>query len=256
MEQVVALAYRWYTVLSQVSAQIGEPLQQVLGSQSIPAVSALLLGLLGGLAPCQISGNAGAIAYVTQSGQGGQQMRPLWATVRSYLYGKIIVYVLLGFMAAMLGLRIPGPVMGFLRKLTGPIMILMGLYFLGLIRARGETGARLTAWLQARLPRRGSPAFWLGVAFSLGFCPTMALIFFGALVPLVVEAPAGIVLPVIFAIGTAVPVLLWAVALSLGRNVAGRWVRGARQTNRYVRWAAAAVFLLVGLNDTVLYWLT
>jgi cytochrome c-type biogenesis protein len=245
------IAYQWYVMLSQWSAQVGEPLQRVLGSQNIPGLSAFLLGLLGGLAPCQVTANAGAIAYVTQS---SQEQRSLWPTVRQFLGGKIAVYLVLGFLAAILGFRLPPPVMAFMRKLTGPLMIFVGLYFIGLIRFRGEVGGRITEWVQDRMPRWGSPPFWLGVAFSLGFCPTMAMIFFGALVPLVVQTRAGLVLPVIFAIGTAVPVVLWALALSAGKGVARRWIHRVRGLDRYVRWTAAAVFLVMGLNDTVLYW--
>ncbi|HYF94635.1 MAG TPA: sulfite exporter TauE/SafE family protein [Symbiobacteriaceae bacterium] len=250
MRQVVELAYRWYTLLSQWSAQAGEPLQQLMAAQSIPVVSAFLLGLIGGLAPCQVSANAGAIAYVSQ------ERRPLWPAVRDYLAGKAAVYLLLGFLAAMLGLKLPTPVMAFLRKLTGPMLILMGLYFLGLLRWRGAAGERITAWLQGHAPRKGSPAFWLGVAFSLGFCPTMAVIFFGALVPLVLAAPAGIILPAVFAVGTALPVILWALALAAGRGAAGRWIKGVRRMDKAVRILVASVFLLLGLNDTVLYWFT
>lgn len=246
------LALQWYSFLSQWSAAVGEPLQRLLGAQSIPGLSALLLGLLGGLAPCQVSANAGAIAYVTQA---DERRSPLWRVVRDFLFGKMAVYVVLGFLAAMLGLRLPTPVMALLRKLSGPLMILIGLYLAGWLRLGDTGGARLTQWLQDRMPRRGSPPFWLGVAFSLGFCPTMAVIFFGALVPLVVKAPAGMVLPVVFAVGTAVPVILWALALSAGRRAAGSWVRRVRSLDRYVKWGAAAVFLLFGLNDLLLYWL-
>jgi cytochrome c-type biogenesis protein len=254
MEQVVELAYRWYSVLSQWSAALGGPLQQALGSTNIPAVSALLLGLLGGLAPCQVTANAGAIAYVTREQSSGR--RSLWATVRDFLLGKMAVYLLLGFLAAMLGLKLPAPAMGLLRKLTGPLMVFVGLYLAGWIRWESTAGARLTAWIEERMPRRGSPVFWLGVAFSLGFCPTMAVIFFGTLTPLVMQAQAGMVLPAFFAVGTAAPVILWAVALSAGRRAAGKWVRQARNVDRYVRWTAGGVMLLLGLNDTILYWLT
>lgn len=246
-------AYQIYQVLSQWGAGVGEPLQRALAGQSIPAVSALLLGLLGGLAPCQVTANAGAIAYISEA---GDRERPLWTVVRSFLTGKVVVYLTLGFLAAMLGFELPPAVMGVLRKLTGPLMILVGLSFAGWLGFRGQTGERVTAWIQARMPRRGSPAFWLGVAFSLGFCPTMAVIFFGALVPLIVQAEAGLVLPVIFAAGTALPVILWALALSAGRGVAGRWVKRVRSADRYIRWAAATVFLLAGLFDTMLYWLS
>lgn len=253
MEFLIELAYRWYTLMSQLSNVVGEPVLRLLGSQNIPALSALLLGLLGGLAPCQVTANAGAIAYVTES---TREQRPVWPAVGSFLLGKVAVYVGLGFLAAFLGFQLPIPVMALLRKLSGPILIAMGLYMLGWLRWRGPAGERVTEWIRERMPRRGSPAFWLGVAFSLGFCPTMAMIFFGGLVPLVVQANAGLVLPVIFAVGTAVPVLLWAGALSVGREAARRWQRQVRRADRYIRWVAAVVFLVLGLNDLLLYWFT
>lgn len=247
---MIEFATQWYSVLSQWSAMVGEPLQRLLAGSSIPVVSALLLGVIGGLAPCQVTANASAIAFVSQ----GQS--PLWRTVRDYLAGKAGVYLLLGFLAAMLGLRLPTPVMALLRKLNGPMLIFMGLYFFGILRFKSAAGERITAWVKSHAPRRGSPALWLGVAFSLGFCPTMAVIFFGALVPLVVQAQAGIILPAFFAVGTALPVIIWAGALSAGKSVAGRWIKGVRRFDLVVRVLVAGVFLLLGLNDTILYWFT
>ncbi|MGE5673005.1 MAG: sulfite exporter TauE/SafE family protein [Mycobacterium leprae] len=251
MHQLVSLAQQWYAVMSQLSSRAGAPLQQLLNSQNLPAISALLLGVLGGLAPCQVTANASAIAYVSQK---GSERRSLWGTVGWFIAGKATVYLLLGFLAAMLGLRIPGPVLGFMRKFTGPLMLMVGLYLIGLFRLTGAAGAKLADWLREHAPRRGHPAYWLGVAFSLGFCPTMAMLFFGALVPLVVESQAGLVLPLFFAAGTAMPVILWALAMTAGRPVAAHWMRRVRSLDRYVRWAAAAVFILAGLNDTLLYW--
>lgn len=246
------LMQNWYIMLSQGSRVLSEPVQALMSSQNLPGVTALLLGLLGGLAPCQVTANAGAIAYLTEE---SKEKKPLWSSVAAFIVGKAVVYLTLGFLAAMLGLKLPTPFMAAMRKLTGPIMVLMGLYFAGLLRFSGGTGARVTEWLRAHAPRRVPPAFWLGFAFSLGFCPTMALIFFGALVPLVASAQGGMLLPVLFALGTAVPVILWAAALSAGREASRRWIQGVRRGDRYVRWAVAAVLLVLGLNDTLLYWL-
>lgn len=251
MVSLTEVAYRWYTAMSQVSAALSGPLQQAMGSQNIPGISAFLLGLLGGLAPCQVTANAGAIAYVTQAEQGH---RSHWRTVWAYLSGKGAVYLAFGFLAAMLGFRIPTPFLGLMRKLTGPLMLVIALHFAGAFRWSGGTGARITEWMRRRIPRRGSPAFWMGIAFSLGFCPTMVLIFFGALVPLILRSPAGLVLALVFTVGTGVPVILWATALSVGKRTAGQFVTRLRSADRYIKWAAAAVLLAVGLNDTLLYW--
>ncbi len=143
-----------------------------------------------------------------------------------------------------------------MRKLSCPLMILIGLYLIGLIHWRSEMGQRIADWVAHRAPRKGSAPFWLGIAFSLGFCPTMAIIFFGALVPFIIQAPGGLLLIPIFGLGTAVPVFIWALALTAGKSLGGKWIRQVRNTDRYVRWAAAAVFLFLGLTDTMLYWLT
>lgn len=231
MKVLVELSYRWYSLMSQLSNTLGAPIQHLLGAQHIPALSALLLGLLGGLAPCQVSANAGAIAYVTQS---DQSERRLWSAVGSFVLGKVATYTLLGFLAAMVGWRMPISVMAFLRKLSGPLLIGMGLSMLGRLRWRDRLGPAVTEWIRDRMPGWVSPAFGLGASLSLGFCPTMAMIFFGGLVPLLLQAQAGLLLAVIFAVGTAVPVLLWAGALSLGHS-SKRLVRGVRRADRYIR---------------------
>ena len=78
----------------------------------------------------------------------------------------------------------------------------------------------------------------------------------GTLVPLIIQVPAGMLLPLIFAAGTTVPVILWALALTVGRGAANRWLKGTRGADRYFKAFAAAVFILIGLNDTLIYWLT
>jgi hypothetical protein len=47
-------------------------------------------------------------------------------------------------------------------------------------------------------------AFLFGIAFSLGFCPTMFLIFFGTLMPLTLTTSYGFLLPPVFGIGTVI----------------------------------------------------
>ncbi|WP_374712673.1 urease accessory protein UreH domain-containing protein [Symbiobacterium terraclitae] len=251
MEILSALSYEWYLMLSRLSSALSSPIEGLLGAQDIPGLSALLLGLLGGLAPCQVSANAGAIAYVSQS---DPRRRPLWASVGAFVLGKAMVYALLGSLAVMLGWRLPASAMVFLRRLSGPLLVAMALFLLGWIRWQGTLGAGIAERLQARLPRWLSPAFGLGAAFALSFCPTMAMIFFGWLVPLLLQARAGLLLAVIFAAGTAVPVLLWAGALSLGRSTVRAGLRGLRRADRYVRRIAGAVLLMLGLNDVLLYW--
>ena len=44
--------------------------------------------------------------------------------------------------------------------------------------------------------------------FALAFCPTSGVFYFGMLIPISASAEAGYLLPVLFAIATALPLLV------------------------------------------------
>ncbi len=60
----------------------------------------------------------------------------------------------------------------------------------------------------------------LGVLFALAFCPTSGVFYFGMLIPLSAAETGGYLLPVIYAIATGLPVILFAWILAY--SVAGR----------------------------------
>lgn len=64
----------------------------------------------------------------------------------------------------------------------------------------------------------------------------------------------GLALPALFAIGTALPLLPFAAFLAFGLGASRQWIQRVRNWDRYVRLVAGLVFLLAGLNDTILYW--
>jgi hypothetical protein len=69
----------------------------------------------------------------------------------------------------------------------------------------------------------------------------------------IIANPGGVLFPLLFATGTAVPLVLLTPLIGAGR---GRWQVGARRlrtSGRVVNGVAGAVFLLAGLNDTFLY---
>ena len=50
--------------------------------------------------------------------------------------------------------------------------------------------------------------------FALTFCPTSAALFFGSLVPLSLKVNSSFTLPIVYGVGTAVPVMVFAVLLA------------------------------------------
>ncbi len=181
-----------------------------------------------------------------------------WREALAYVLGKVLVYTVAGAAAVAVGARLEAaaiPVVIAARKALGPLMIVVGLGFIGMLPLRGSAGSRLSAWLQARLPRHGiRGAFLLGMAFSLTFCPTLFWLFFGLTIPLALRSAAGWTFPGLFAVGTALPLLAFAGLVAVGSAAAASFMERLRWCHRIVSRVAGGIFILAGINDTLTYW--
>jgi hypothetical protein len=248
----VELLRDWYLLLSGLSAAVSGPLAAFARWLDLPLASAFLLGLVGAAAPCQLTTNTSAMAYLSRGGS----RRAAGREAGAFLLGKVVVYTALGGLG--LGLadqlqRVAIPVALVTRRALGPVLLVMGLGLLGVIRLRGSFGTALGARLRAGASgMTRAPAFAMGAGFALAFCPTLFWLFFGLTVPLGLESPVGFVFPALFAVGTSVPVLLLGTFLATGApaDTSARLARASRILTR----VAGVVFVLAGLNDTLTYW--
>lgn len=254
------LALEWYAFLSIFNSAVSGPLSALADGIGLPLVSALLFGLIGATSPCQLTTNASALAYVAR---GAGDRRAVAGSALAYLLGKVLVYTLLGIAVILVGRQLAQgsiPVVVVARKVLGPLMIVLGLYLLGLVPLRFSFGHGLAGWLEDRsfdrLRMSGDigGAFLLGTAFSFAFCPTLFLLFFGLTIPLALASPLGAVYPGVFALGTTLPLLGLAAVLATGVGATKAYLAGALRLDAWLRPAAAAVLLLAGLNDTLVYW--
>lgn len=252
--EVKTLALELYTFASSIYAVVAGPLNSVRLGLGIPALGAFLLGLMAATAPCQLSTNAAAIAYFSSDAVHGRG----WKRVGLFLTGKTLVYLTLAGIAMWVfggDFGAPSALFIGVRRVIGPLMILLGFYMFGWLRLRLPlpTGAaqRIKSW--AELRGGGVGAFALGSAFGLAFCPTLFLLFFGLMLPTAIASGTGLVFPALFALGTGVPLLLMLALIgTVGskREVIG----GMRRTNRALSLFAGVVLVLTGLYDTVAYW--
>ena len=103
-----------------------------------------------------------------------------------------------------------------MNKLLGPILILAGMVMLGLIRV-SLRGRGMSERLQGCAERLGLlGALFLGILFALSFCPVSATLFFGSLLPLAMRHGSGALLPLLYGLGTAIPVVVFAVIIAFG----------------------------------------
>ena len=238
---------------------VANPLNGLRSSTSLPLLVPLLLGLMASVAPCQLSTGTATLAYVAQDGQENGALRRGLAFVaaRVLFYavvGVVVLYLLGGSVDA------PGTFFAFIRKVLGPLTVLIGLVTLGLVRFRFGFGSRASSHFSSLAQTRGGivGAFLLGLAFSFAFCPTLFLLFFGLTVPLALTAPLGFAYPVLFALGMSLPLLTfaWLIgSVGAGANSSQGFLRGLRAFRRVAHPLSGVVFVLAGLYDTLRYWL-
>ncbi|AIE61773.1 sulfite exporter TauE/SafE family protein [Bacillus methanolicus] len=241
-----------YSFLSQISNFLSQPFLNIAhNTTTIPILSAFVLGIVGAMAPCQITGNLGAITlYSNQSLQKGIA----WKELLLFIFGKIIAFSGLGLIVWLMGKEIQSTLtlyFPWLRKLIGPILILVGLYLLGLFKMYWNV--TLFKIPERFLKKGKTGSFLMGFGFSLAFCPTMFVLFFVTLMPLVYSTSYGVLLPSIFAIGTSVPVIFFILILwYLGFS--GSLMKKGKQAGRFVQKAAGMMMVLLGILDTITYW--
>src|SRR5574339_440248 len=90
-----------YSILSQFSSLVSKPFSNIAYSlEAWPIVFAFILGLIGALAPCQLTGN---ISAVTLYGNRSIQKKIAWKDVIFFTFGKVVAFSLLGVLVWLLG---------------------------------------------------------------------------------------------------------------------------------------------------------
>ena len=199
----------------------------MLDNSSTPILTAFLLGLLTALSPCPLATNIAAIGFI---GRDIENRKRIFRNGLLYTLGRILSYTLLGVIlitilkegSSMFGIQKTIGTWGEL--ILGPLLLVIGLFMLWGDKLNlpkfGFTGN------PEGLARKGGwGALMIGVLFALAFCPTSGVFYFGMLIPMSATTSAGYLLPMIFAVATAIPVLAVAWVLAFSVQQSGKFLR-------------------------------
>lgn len=237
-------------------------------------LAALYLGVLTSISPCPLATNIAAISYISSK---VNSPRYTMAAGLLYTLGRCILYLGLAVLLSKTALSVPA-VSVFLQKymhmVLGPIFLLLGMFLVGLISIMAG-GAKMNASMQKRIDALGIwGALLLGILFAVSFCPTSAAWFFG-LIALVMGSEAGaigavltkvgialptatlpggiVVLPLVYGIGTAVPVLIVGFLLAFSAQHVGKVYNSIAKIEWWVRMATGGIFILFGVWFSLKY---
>lgn len=210
--------------------------------------SALWLGILTAISPCPLATNIAAISFI-----GRQVGHDRWVMLSGLLYtaGRTLAYVVLAA-AIVSGLMASGEVSRFLQKyindIMGPALILLGMVLLGMLGSSISLSFLSADKLQKQAEKKGAwMALPIGIAFALSFCPVSAGLFFGALIPLSLKNSSSFIIPSIYGIGTALPVIFFSFLIAFGGEYLGKAFHCLRKVELWFRYTAGILFILAGL---------
>ena len=232
-------------------------LQSILENSSVPVITAFVLGLLTAVSPCPLATNITAIGFI---GKDIENRHRIFINGLLYTLGRVVTYTVLGFI--LIPILREGASMFAVQKavskygeiLIAPLLIVIGIYMLDLIKLNIPKISINGEYVKKRT--KGSwGALFLGIIFSLAFCPSSGIFFFGMLIPLSAAEAGGYLLPVVYAIATGLPVILVAWVLAYSVAGLGKFYNRIQVFEKWFRKIVAILFIAVGIYYAVMFYL-
>lgn len=215
--------------------------------------SALWLGILTSISPCPLATNIAAVSFLSK-----RISHPLAVCISGFSYtaGRMAAYSVLSWIIVNSLLSVSQTaqfLQKYMGKALGPLLMITGLFLLGALKIK-LPGISLSQEHQNKLAKSGAPgALLLGFIFALAFCPFSAALFFGSLIPMVLNGKTGILLPLVYGFGTGIPVVIIAAAIAFGAVSMNHCFNITSKIEFYFRKITGAIFILAGLYYSGIY---
>jgi cytochrome c biogenesis protein CcdA len=179
-----------------------------MNSFLVGLLSSFSLGAITVIHPCPLSTNMVAVSLLYGIQRGSNRGLKI---VLLFVVGEIVMLVGLSMLISIGFLNLPGVaniLQVYMQQLLGPILILVGMMFSGILLPKQQT-LKISAFnLKANSKFTVLGSFFLGNIIALSFCPLTAAVFFGLLIPLTVTSQSVVLYPVFYGIGSTLPLLL------------------------------------------------
>jgi len=221
--------------------------------EGIFLLTAIWLGILTSVSPCPLATNIAAVSFISRR---ITQRNTVFLSGVLYTLGRSLTYVVLGVLIVKTLVDVPilsDLLQRYINKILGIVLILIGMVLLDLLRIPLSLPS-VSENIAKKLVDNGAlGSLPLGILFALAFCPVSAALFFGGLIPIAVKAQSGFGLPLIYGIGTGLPVLLFAFLAAAGAGYINNLYHRITRIEFYTKKATGVIFILVGIYYVFAY---
>ena len=183
-------------------------LENIITSTNIPLLTALILGLLVAINPCQLAINVSALTYIIKK---DTVSKDKWTHPLLYILGRSLTYTLMAW----------------------TLICLIG-------------GGKNIEAVQALLSK-GEDILPYFLILALAFCPESAVFYFGLMLPLATTSTAGLLVPPVFAIGAALPVLCIAFIMQKATDKAKSLSHSMEHLQRVLNILTGVIFVIIAV---------
>jgi cytochrome c-type biogenesis protein len=229
-------------------------LQTILDNSQYSFLTAIILGLMTAISPCPLATNISAIGFISRD---IENRRRVFINGLVYTLGRAISYTglaLIIFFGAS-KMHVSMIFQGWGERLLGPVLILVGLLMLDIIKIKLPGFSGLTD----KIGENGKGSYWstllLGMVFALAFCPYSGVLYFVMLIPMTVTSAGGLYLPVLFAIATGLPVIIFAWLLAYAVGNVGKLYNRIKLFELWFRRVVSVIFIAVGIYYILIFFI-
>ena len=217
-----------------------------MNNSSLPIVTAFVLGLMTAISPCPLATNITAIGFI---GKDIENKRRVFINGLIYTLGRAVAYTALAIIIFIGAdqLKISGLFQQYGEKIAGPLLIIIGVLMLDVLKIKFPGMGRLTQKFQEKNKHSYWDVLLLGVLFALAFCPYSGVLYFGMLIPMTIGSATGLYLPVVFALATGIPVIIFAWLIAYTVSGVGGLYNNLKVFEIWFRRVVSVVFVIVGI---------
>ena len=233
---------------------MGSWLQTILENSQYAALTAFILGLMTAISPCPLATNISAIGFISRDIENRQRV---FIKGLVYTLGRAVSYTGLGLILFFGASKMHVTMLfqGWGEKLLGPLLIIIGLLMLDFIKIKFPGFSGLTE----RMGEHSKKSYWgtllLGMVFAMAFCPYSGVLYFAMLIPMTITSVSGLYLPVVFAIATGLPVIIFAWLLAYAVGNVGKLYNRIKIFELWFRRLVAVLFILVGIYYIIVFFI-
>ena len=218
----------------------------ILENSTMPWVTAFVLGLMTAISPCPLATNITAVGFISKDIENRKRVfinGLLYTLGRAISYTAIALIIYLGADQ----FKFSGFFQRYGEKILGPLLIIIGLFMLGVIKIKFPGISGLTSKMETKTKWGYFDTIILGMVFALAFCPYSGVLYFGILIPMTIGSVSGLYLPIVFALATGIPVIIFAWVLAFAVSGIGNVYNKVKIFELWFRRIISVLFIAVGI---------